>query len=230
MEKQETVQTILITSHYGWDQSDKHVILYIPLPQAKTLSTDQCVMTLAPRSIELLIKDHGGYNYKFKLTKLFADLDPGAHKIKLKTSKVVVYLNKKVVGKHWNDVKMKRISDVMYQLQRSDDALQTDKFGIVPTDMDDRLLNGYGHQALKEAIKDAFQHETPLVRKAIDEKLAKQNNAYKNNQDPFYLPGLSSSTIKSSTEISVIPPPSDAHHHKHHYEDDDDDDEACHDH
>ncbi|ORX60587.1 hypothetical protein DM01DRAFT_1380885 [Hesseltinella vesiculosa] len=169
--------TLLQMDSYG----NLRVRLHIPVPSALSLVKEQCHACIKSRTLELTIKNHLNHHYLFKLTRLYADLKLDVHKIKFKADKVVLTVEKKLAGKHWGDVQMKKVSDVVYQLQRTEANHQANP------DSTDKCVNealfGPGHQTWKYPIETAEQNE----------ELSKQNNA----QDPFYLPDLGQSSLSS---------------------------------
>ncbi|ORZ17697.1 hypothetical protein BCR42DRAFT_412325 [Absidia repens] len=187
------MQTIYVTSGYGWDQSDKTIILYIPIPKANELKKEKCTLSVQARILQFDADDHQGANYSFKISNLCGDLVPSVSEIKFKSNKVILHLQKKEVGKHWNDIKMKRISDVYNQMQRRIDASDNGKSNQRKKDME-----GYGLPSFQDAIKGAFINASPTVRQAAEKMLSEQQQSNpQSTLNPFDIADLVSSRSSS---------------------------------
>ncbi|KAI9493880.1 hypothetical protein BDB00DRAFT_821114 [Zychaea mexicana] len=116
-----TTQTIYITSGYGWDQSDQSVIIYLPIKDAKKITTEHYNLQVQPRAIQLDINEHEGVNYNFRISQLHGYVAPEQTKAKVKETRFVIYLRKAEVGKHWADLRLKTTRDVYDELKRAED-------------------------------------------------------------------------------------------------------------
>ncbi|CAO3598562.1 unnamed protein product [Absidia cylindrospora] len=184
------MQTIYITTRYGWDQNDNTISLYIPIPKANELKKEKYTLSVQARSIQFGIDDHEGVNYSFKISNLCGELLPSVSEIKLKPNRVVLRLQKKEVGKYWNDIKVKRISDVFSQVQRRIDASEDGR----KQDMED-----YGLPSFQDAIKGALTNASPTVKLAAEKMLSEQQQSSpQTTLNPFDISDLATPTSSSS--------------------------------
>ncbi|KAI9020873.1 hypothetical protein CLU79DRAFT_754164 [Phycomyces nitens] len=114
-------QTIFITSGYGWTQSDTYVTVYLEISDAHKVTLGQCVLDVQPKSVQLDIREHKGANYNFRIARLHGQIDPPQCKIKIKPTKIVLFLRKQDIGKEWTDLRLKNTRDMYNQLQRAEE-------------------------------------------------------------------------------------------------------------
>ncbi|KAL0095572.1 hypothetical protein F4703DRAFT_1825293 [Phycomyces blakesleeanus] len=157
-------QTIFITSGYGWTQSDTYVTVYLEISDAHQITLDQCVLDVQPKSVQLDIREHKGANYNFRIARLHGQIDPSQCKIKIKATKIVLFLRKQDFGKEWTDLRLKNTRDMYNQLQRAEEK------GDGPT--------VYG-EAIQNMMKTMFSGSEPFAGKP----------SFKNNLNPFEAPG-----------------------------------------
>ncbi|CDH55391.1 predicted protein [Lichtheimia corymbifera JMRC:FSU:9682] len=112
--------TVYITTGYGWCQTKETVIIYLTVKNAFKLSPGQYTMDVQRRSIQLDIMEHEGANYNFRISQLNGQVIPEKTKIKLKDSKLIIYLYKENHGREWNDIRLKTTRDVYDELQRAE--------------------------------------------------------------------------------------------------------------
>ncbi|KAI8092743.1 uncharacterized protein BX664DRAFT_371563 [Halteromyces radiatus] len=194
----QNIKTVYITSHYGWDQNEKTIMVYLSIPNADTIQKENYSLDVKPRSVHLCINDHQGSNYSFKLTQLCGELESKETKIKFKPNKIVLYLQKKEIGKYWNDLKIKSVRDVYNQLERK---MKNDAHYQNTIRKDEK--DGDGQKStLENVIHETFENKSPMSRQTA-EKLLQQtiSNRY-SSDDPFIISDL----------IYSLP----NHHHHHH--------------
>ncbi|CDS11959.1 hypothetical protein LRAMOSA04155 [Lichtheimia ramosa] len=112
--------TVYITTGYGWCQTKDNVIIYLTVKNASKLSPEQYTIDVQRRSMQLDIIEHEGANYNFRISQLNGQVIPEKTKIKLKESKLVIYLHKENHEREWNDLRLKSTRDVYDELQRAE--------------------------------------------------------------------------------------------------------------
>lgn len=88
---------------YGWDQSDKYVSVYVPVPGVGELPTDRITCKFTPRSFDLrVVGQEDGTHVRLLREPLEHEIDSAGSKLIVKADKVVVKLRKAKSWDHWS--------------------------------------------------------------------------------------------------------------------------------
>lgn len=88
---------------YGWDQSDKYVSVYVPVPGVAELPADRVSCKFTPRSFDLrVVGQDDGTHVRLLREPLEHEIDSAGSKLIVKQDKVVVKLRKAKAWDHWS--------------------------------------------------------------------------------------------------------------------------------
>lgn len=88
-------------NEYGWDQSEKFVKLFVTLEGVQNIDESDVVVNFTENSMNLNVNNFNGKDYVLVVNNLLHPIDIPKSYRKVKTGMVVVYLKKKLEGKHW---------------------------------------------------------------------------------------------------------------------------------